>query len=464
MGAEQLQKSSVSKPKVPGGTGRFIQIMYREITDKLVKWKDSRRRKPLLLTGVRQCGKTYIVKEFGESNFDNCVYINFESEPAYAGIFEYDFDVRRILSELERTTKQRIIPEKSLLFFDEIQACPKALTSLKYFCENMRELHIIAAGSLLGVALTHENISFPVGKVNRMQLYPMNFREFVIASGRDDLIHTFCNWPADREIPDLYAVPMRHLLQDYLIVGGMPEAVLAWLDDNSYESAEEVQREILHDYEDDFGKYAPVSDLPKIRLIWDSVPVQLAKDNNKFVFSHVKQGKRAADLEDALQWLLDAGLICKNCLVEKPETPLSAFADKTYFKIYMSDTGLLRTRSGLSPETIVEGSANYIKYKGSLAENFVYNELISSGKTPYFWRSGNTAELDFLFEQKGSIIPAEVKSADNVQAKSYRQFCHRYNPETGFKLSMKNIGENLCEGTRTVNLPLYLTWNIDHYL
>lgn len=437
--------------------------MYREISRRLLKWKDSRRRKPLIITGVRQCGKTYIIEQFGKESFSNCVTVNFESQSVYAGVFEYDYDVRRIVTELERLTRQKINPGETLLFFDEIQACPRAVTALKYFCEDMRELHVICAGSLLGVAITHSNISFPVGKVNRMQLYPMNFKEFVIANGYENLIQIFSEWKTDREIPDVYSGPMKKLLRDYFIIGGMPEAVQAWLDENDYDTVTDIQNEILRGYEDDFSKYAPVSEIPRIHMVWDSVPVQLAKENNKFIFSHVKAGKRAADLEDSLRWLSDAGLIYQLYLTEHPEIPLSAFADRTYFKVYMSDVGLLRAKSKLAPGTISEGNPIFIKYKGAFAENFVYNELISLGITPFFWRSGNTAELDFLFDGNNTIIPTEVKSADNVQAKSYRMFCKKYAPETGFKLSMKNIAENMCENTRTINLPLYLTWNIRHY-
>lgn len=437
--------------------------MYREISEKLKEWKGSRRRKPLILTGVRQCGKTYIVEQFGKEQFDNLVTINFEREPACADVFAYDFDVRRIIRELARIAGDQIEPGKTLLFFDEIQECPRAITSLKYFCEDMRELHVIAAGSLLGVALNHENISFPVGKVNRMQLYPMNFREYAIACGAEDTLATLSEWPTDRPVPDLYSVPLMKLLKEYMIIGGMPEVVQTWIDTQSYEDAEEVQTDIIADYEDDFAKHAPVDQLPKIRMIWESVPVQLAKENNKFVFSHVKAGKRAADLEDALRWLADAGLIYQLELVEKPEIPLSGFADKTYFKVYMSDIGLLRVRSGISAETILNGSGQYIKYKGALAENLVYEELVSLGKHPYFWRSGNTAELDFLYDGRESVVPVEVKSADNTQAKSYRQFCRRYRPQEGFKISMKNIAENMCEMTRTISLPMYMVWNIPHY-
>lgn len=438
--------------------------MFREILNNLMKWKNKSSRKPLIITGVRQCGKTYIVEKFGKSNFTNYVYINFEANKNYGAIFDFDFDVTRIIHELEGVVKKKIIPGETLVFFDEVQECPSALTSLKYFCENLRSLHLICAGSLLGIALKSDNISFPVGKVNRMKLYPMNFKEFVIANERKDLIDIFENWPMSRPIPKVYYTPLEKLLKDYYIVGGMPEVVNTWLETRSYAEVEEVQREILDDYADDFSKHAPFVEIPKIRWIWESIPVQLAKENNKFVFSHVKKGKRSAELENALQWLEEVGLISAIHLVEKPENPLSGQADKTYFKVYMSDIGLLRAKSNLSYRTIIEEDSLYIKYKGALAENYVLNELKTLGKCPYFWRSGNSAEIDFLFEDGGEIIPIEVKSADNTQAKSYRQFCKKYNPKVGFKLSRKNLGENLCENTKTLSIPLYLTWNINSCL
>lgn len=437
--------------------------MYREIMNELILWKDRNNRKPLLVSGVRQCGKTYIIKEFGNNCFDNLAYLNFEESDNAAAIFDYDFDVNRIIREIEYHTKANIIAGKTLLFFDEIQNCPRAITALKYFSENMPELHVVCAGSLLGVAIKREKISFPVGKINRLRLYPMSFKEFVIACGKSDLIELLKEWPTDRPIPDLYSVPMKKLLREYYIVGGMPEAVKVWLDSHDYEEVSYVQSEILNDYADDFSKYAPISDVPKIRWIWESIPVQLAKENNKFVFSHVKAGKRSAELEDALQWLKDAGLIYQLHLVEKPELPLSGFADETYFKVYMSDIGLLRTKSGLSAKIIQDEAALYMRYKGAFAENYVMNELLSVGKEPYFWRSGNTAEVDFIYEDRSSVIPVEVKAADNTQAKSYKQFCKKYQPKFGLKLSEKNLAENMCEETRTLSLPLYLAWNIDNY-
>lgn len=438
--------------------------MYREILCDLEKWKDKPRRKPLILTGVRQCGKTYIVNEFARKNFESYVYVNFEAQETLLAIFDYDFDVNRIVKELERYFKTEIVPGKTLVFFDEIQECTRAITSLKYFCEKMRELHIVCAGSLLEFALKKKQISFPVGKVNRMQLYPMSFKEFLIANDRADLIETFKEWQVDREIPKLYTAPMEELLKAYYIVGGMPEVVKTWIDTHDYDEVEEVQNEILEDYADDFSKHAPLTDVPKIRWIWDSVPVQLAKENNKFIFSHVKEGKRSADLEDALQWLVDAGLVIKVELVEKPEIPLEGAADKTYFKVYMSDVGLLRAKSKVSVKTIMEESALYIRYKGAFAENYVLNELKSLGKNPFFWRSGNTAEIDFIYEEDGEIVPVEVKSADNTQAKSYKQFCKKYKSKKGLKLSRKNIAQNLCESAITYNIPLYLEWNIDNYI
>ncbi|MCR5768586.1 MAG: ATP-binding protein [Lachnospiraceae bacterium] len=438
--------------------------MYREIINDLKQWKNKKRRKPLLLTGVRQCGKTYIVEEFAKEYFENCICLNFEETGTLSAIFNYDFDVKRIITEIERYSKTKIIPGKTLVFFDEIQECPRAITALKYFCEDLNELHLICAGSLLGVSIKKENISFPVGKVNRLRLYPMSFKEFVIANGRNDLIEVFESWPVDRPVPELYSVPMKQLLKDYYIVGGMPEAVKTWVETHDAGEVEEVQNEILDDYADDFSKHAPVSEIPKIRWIWDSIPVQLAKENNKFVFSHVKEGKRSAELENALEWLSDAGLIRKLELVEKPETPLSGFADKTYFKVYLSDIGLLRAKSRVSPEIILEEAPLYVRYKGAFTENFVLNELISLNKEPYFWRSGNSAEIDFIYEESGDIIPVEVKAADNTQAKSYKQFCDKYASNKGIKLSQKNIAQNPYGKTDTYSIPLYLCWNIDFYI
>ena len=437
--------------------------MQRDFIQNLIEWKDSKRRKPLILTGVRQCGKTYLLKEFGSEYFDNFCYINFESAGKYSAIFEYDYDVKRILREIELAENVKIIAGKTLLIFDEIQECPKAITSLKYFCENLQELHLVCAGSLLGVAIKKENISFPVGKVNRMQLYPMSFKEYLQAVGEGKYIELFNDWNINREIPELYTVPLERHLKNYYIVGGMPEAVKEFAESGDYAEVAKIQDEILSDYSDDFSKHAPISEIEKIRMIWDSIPNQLAKENNKFVFSHVKEGKRAHELEAALQWLKNSGLVHLVELVQNAELPLSSNADSTYFKVYMADSGLLCRRLGLSYKNILEENTALSTFKGAITENYVLQELIVQNKVPYFWRSGNTAELDFLFEEDGNVIPVEVKAATNTQAKSFKQFCKKYQNKTGFKLSLKNIAENDCEGTNAVNLPLYLLWNISLY-
>lgn len=437
--------------------------MQRDFIQNLIEWKDSKRRKPLILTGVRQCGKTYLLKEFGSEYFDNFCYINFESAGKYSAIFEYDYDVKRILREIELAENVKIIAGKTLLIFDEIQECPKAITSLKYFCENLQELHLVCAGSLLGVAIKKENISFPVGKVNRMQLYPMSFKEYLQAVGEGKYIELFNDWNINREIPELYTVPLERHLKNYYIVGGMPEAVKEFAESGDYAEVAKIQDEILFDYSDDFSKHAPISEIEKIRMIWDSIPKQLAKENNKFVFSHVKEGKRAHELEAALQWLKNSGLVHLVELVQNAELPLSSNADSTYFKVYMADSGLLCRRLGLSYKNILEENTALSTFKGAITENYVLQELIVQNKVPYFWRSGNTAELDFLFEEDGNVIPVEVKAATNTQAKSFKQFCKKYQSKTGFKLSLKNIAENDCEGTNAVNLPLYLLWNISSY-
>lgn len=441
----------------------IILIMQRDFIQNLIEWKDSKRRKPLILTGVRQCGKTYLLKEFGSEYFDNFCYINFESAGKYSAIFEYDYDVKRILREIELAENVKITAGKTLLIFDEIQECPKAITSLKYFCENLQELHLVCAGSLLGVAIKKENISFPVGKVNRMQLYPMSFKEYLQAVGEGKYIELFNDWNINREIPELYTVPLERHLKNYYIVGGMPEAVKEFAESGDYAEVAKIQDEILFDYSDDFSKHAPISEIEEIRMIWDSIPKQLAKENNKFVFSHVKEGKRAHELEAALQWLKNSGLVHLVELVQNAELPLSSNADSTYFKVYMADSGLLCRRLGLSYKNILEENTALSTFKGAITENYVLQELIVQNKVPYFWRSGNTAELDFLFEEDGNVIPVEVKAATNTQAKSFKQFCKKYQSKTGFKLSLKNIAENDCEGTNVVSLPLYLLWNISLY-
>jgi len=439
--------------------------MERDIMEQLVEWKNAEDRKPLLLTGVRQCGKTYVCKQFGERYFEDMAYFYFEGNSNLASVFEHDFDVDRIIDELGNVIRgKEIVPGKTLVIFDEIQACSNAITSLKYFCENKRELHIICAGSLLGVAIKRDNISFPVGKVDRLQMYPLSFSEFLRADGGEKLYAGIDKYDITRELPELYTSSLEKELKYYYIVGGMPEVVDTWVKTHNFEKIEKLQDNILQDYSSDFAKHAPKTDIPKLGWIWDSIPKQLAKDNNKFVFSHVKQGKRSSELEDALEWLVDSGLVHKLELVSNPELPLSFCADATFFKVYLSDVGLLRRKSGVSHKTIMEDSDLYKNFKGAFTENYVLNELIKQEIHPYFWRSGNTAELDFLFEEEDRIIPVEAKAEIHTRAKSYKQFCKKYMPKMGFKFSMKNVGDNDVEGTKTFSVPLYLIWRIRRYL
>ena len=439
--------------------------MKRKSFDKLLKWKEKKNRKPLLVTGVRQCGKTYLIKEFGRTEFEEMAYFNFDGNTGLKSIFDYDFNVERIMDELGNIIYgKKIIPGKTLVVFDEIQDCPRAIQSLKYFCENMPELHLIAAGSLLGVALRKEGISFPVGKVDRMEMYPMNFEEFVIADGGENYISGSSRLALEREVPEIYTVPLEKFLKNYYITGGMPEAVQTWVDTHDYREVEEVQDRILKDYADDFGKHTTPDTMTKVKLIWDSIPSQIARDNNKFIFSHVKQGARAKDLEDALEWLVNAGIAYKLKLVSNPELPLSGMADNTYFKVYLSDVGLLRRKSNVNYRTILEGDASYIHFKGALTENYIMTQLKCMGIESYFWRTKADAEMDFITDYEGILLPIEVKSADNTKAKSLHIFCNRYHPKMAVKTSLKNVGDNLDGDTHVWSIPLYLIYRLKEYV
>ena len=439
--------------------------MKREALDKLQKWKEKKNRKPLLLTGVRQCGKTYLIKEFGKNEFEEMAYFNFDGNTGLKTVFDYDFDVERIIDELGNMFYgKKIIPGKTLAIFDEIQDCPRAIQSLKYFCENMPELHIIAAGSLLGVALRKEGISFPVGKVDRMEMYPMSFEEFVIADGGKKYIDGIKKMKFESEIPEIYTVPFEKYLKNYYIIGGMPEAVQTWVDTHDYKEVEEVQDRILKDYADDFGKHTTPDTATKVRLIWDSIPSQIARDNNKFIFSHVKQGARSKDLEDALEWLVNAGIAYKLKLVSNPELPLSGMADNTYFKVYLSDVGLLRKKSNVNYRTILEGDTSYVHFKGALTENYIMTQLKCLGVESYFWRTKADAEMDFISDHEGVLFPIEVKSADNTKAKSLHIFCNRYHPKIAVKTSLKNVGDNVDGDTHVWSIPLYTFFRLTEYL
>ena len=426
--------------------------MERALLTELLEWKEKPNRKPLVLKGVRQCGKTYLLKEFGERHYDNVAYFNFEETGALNTVFEQDYDVKRIIFELGLFTGKTIAPGTTLIILDEIQECGKALTAMKYFCENAPEYHIVCAGSLLGIAL-RKQLSFPVGKVDFLTLYPMSFTEFLRACGPESLADYLENFKKGDTLPALIADRLSTFLKQYYITGGMPEVVDAWTKTNSIEEVERVQQAIINSYDLDFAKHAPAKDFPKLTAIWRSIPEQLAKENTKFIFSHVKKGWRSKDLEDALEWLIAAGLVHKVCKIEKPFMPLSSYADDTAFKLYMSDIGILRKLSKLPYEVILDATPNYREFKGSLTENFVLCELVKSvDESLYYWTSGNTAEVDFILQSGVEIVPIEVKSERNVKARSLAEYRKKYSPKYSVITSMKSE----TNGEEVLNIPLYL--------
>ena len=438
--------------------------MLRDVKQKLVNWKEKKDRKPLLITGVRQCGKTYLMEEFGNEYFDHVVKINFEKNESFGEVFDRDYDPDRILRELGYLVEgSPIDPTGSLIIFDEIQACPRAITALKYFAESGKDNFILCAGSLLGVEIKRKGISFPVGKIEHIRMYPLSFAEFVRAAGGERYLTMLSSYDLYREIPAYVTEPMLQFLKQYLIIGGMPAAVQKWIDTEDFEAVDEQLEMILHDYKDDFSNHAEMKDVLKIGWIWDALPKQLAKENNKFVFSHVKEGARARDLEDALSWLIDAGLAYKLEKVEHPEIPLSACSDAASFKVYMADTGLLRKKAGVPYQAVLSEPKSYAAFKGALAENYCMQELVVQNIDPYYWHSGNTSEVDFLFQAGDQIIPLETKSADNTMAKSFQYYLKKYEPSLGFRVSTKNLGDNQKGKTHEISLPLYMLWRLKAY-
>ncbi|MDO4515551.1 MAG: ATP-binding protein [Bacillota bacterium] len=434
--------------------------MERTLLTELLQWKEKPNRKPLVLKGVRQCGKTYLLKEFGKRCYDNVAYFNFEETDALNTVFEKDYDVKRIIFELSLFGGKTITPGTTLIILDEIQECGKALTAMKYFCENAPEYHIVCAGSLLGIAL-RKQLSFPVGKVDFLTLYPMSFTEFLRACGPESLADYLENFKKGDTLPELIADKLSTFLRQYYITGGMPEVVDVWCKTHSIEEVERVQQAIINSYELDFAKHAPTKDFPKLTAIWRSIPEQLAKENTKFIFSHVKKGWRAKNLEDALEWLVAAGLVHKVCKIEKPFMPLSSYADDTAFKLYLSDIGILRKISKLPYEVILDATPNYREFKGSLTENFVLCELVKSiDESLYYWTSGNKAEVDFILQSGVEIVPIEVKSERNVKARSLAEYRKKYGPKYSVITSMKSE----TTGEEVLNIPLYLISALSRFI
>ncbi len=456
--------------------------MKRQILQNLLRWKEDPNRQPLLIRGVRQCGKTWIMKRFGEVNYPDTAYFNFESDERLREFFEGDLDVSRIIKSLGVQRGKTIMPGTTLVIFDEIQFCPRALTALKYFCEDMPKLHVICAGSLLGVALAKPLSSqgrpllnasvdisslsaFPVGKVELVTLRPMNFYEFCVANGDEMLADHLASLPAGDPLPAAFTGRLEEYYRDYLICGGMPAVVSSWIEKHDIGEVERIQQQILDTYSLDFVKHAPLNDFPKLSLIWNAIPLQLAKENSKFLFSHVKKGARARDLEDALQWLIDAGLIYKVEKADRPYIPLSMYADASYFKIYLADVGLLRKMSKFPAAALLSSSPLAADMRGALTENYVQSEVMNvTGEVPYFWRSERTAEVDFLVQDGEKIVPIEVKAGKNTRAKSLQEYRKKFSPEIAVRISLQAAARHDDENGTLIEMPLYLIWIWKTYL
>ncbi len=429
--------------------------MKRFIMDKLINWKNSKDRKPLILKGARQVGKTYILKEFGEMNYDNVAYFNFDHDDGLANLFTSTKDPKRIIEQLSLVAGKKISPETTLIIFDEIQECPNALNSLKYFCEETPEYHVVCAGSLLGIRLS--KTSFPVGKVDFLNLYPMTFSEFLIADNCENLVECMRKTTEITEIPEIFESQLIEKLKIYYIIGGMPEVVNSWVNDKDIEKVDKIQQNILDSYESDFSKHTEPSEANKISIIWNGVPSQLARENKKFVYQVAKQGARAREYEGALNWLNDANLISKCYLVSKCAFPLKAYNDLSSYKIYMNDVGLLRRMSKLDSSIILEGNKLLEEFKGSFTENYVNNVLnyLYEASPNYYTFDRN--EIDFVIQRKNKIIPIEVKSDKSTNHNSLTKYNANNDNEISFRFSLNN----LTKGGKIVNIPLYFIEYID---
>ncbi len=425
--------------------------MYRQDMQILVDWKRRSDRKPLLIRGARQVGKTWLMQEFGKTAYQKCAYINFDSNDRMQRLFSSDLDVSRIITGLQIEADCVIEPANTLIIFDEAQECPKALTALKYFCENAPQYHVVAAGSLLGVAL-HSGTSFPVGKVEFLDLYPLSFPEFLQALGKEDLFNLVKN--KEYELVTAFKDKYIDLLRQYYFVGGMPEAVSAFSQHQDFSRVREIQNRILAAYEQDFSKHVPANTVTRLRMLWNSIPSQLAKENRKFVYGLIRQGARAKEYELALTWLCDCGLVYKVGRITRPSLPLKAYEDLHAFKLFVFDVGLLGAMSGLDKKTLLEGNKIFEEFKGALTEQYVLQQLKSIRHLPVFYWSAEpgAAEVDFVIQLDGAVIPVEVKAAENLQAKSLKSFYARYAPKISVRTSMSDfrVDEWLT------NIPLYM--------
>lgn len=425
-------------------------ILYRKLIEELKDWKEDTNRKPIIIRGARQVGKTWLMKEFGRTCYEKCAYISMDENEIMENVFRDAFDIKRIVAALEIEAGFKIEPENTLIIFDEIQEVPRALKSLKYFYENAPEYHIIAAGSLLGVAL-HEGTSFPVGKVDFCDLYPMDFGEFLNACGETQLAALLKS--QDYDLISSFKNKYVDYLKYYYYIGGMPEVVATYLDSKDMKKVRSVQKKLLGAYENDFSKHAPIEIVTRIKMLWNSIPTQLAKENKKFIYGLIREGARAREYEVAITWLVDCGLVYKVNRIKKPDFPLKAYQDFQAFKMFVLDVGLLGAMSGLTAKMILQGNKLFEEFKGALTEQYVFQQLRTDPeKDIFYWSSDTaTAELDFLIQEEDEIIPIEVKAEENLQAKSLHVFCGKYKPMTAIRTSMSDYRKQ----DWMINVPLY---------
>lgn len=439
----------------------MIDIERLAISD-LLQWKQSKRRKPLILKGVRQVGKTWILNDFGKRYYENSAYFNFDEQAELAEFFATTKDVKRILQNLTMVNGAPILPEKTLIIFDEIQECNNALNTLKYFHENAPEYHLACAGSLLGIALS-KPASFPVGKVDFLTIYPMNFTEFLLANGDKNLVDYMKGLDVIEPIPDIFFNQLHEKLKMYFVTGGMPESVRSWAEERDVGLVQSSLRNILNAYELDFSKHAELKDIAKLGLIWGSIPSQLARENKKFLYSAVKDGARAREYEDALTWLCNAGMAYKIFRSTKPGLPMSAYDDLTAFKLYAVDVGLLRRLAFLDPIAFNEGSRLFTEFKGALTENFVLQGLANKYEAaPRYWTSGGQAEVDYIIQRGNDIIPIEVKADENVISRSLTLYAQKYEKDT--KIRLRFSLKNLKKDENLINIPLFMIDFMDKFI
>jgi len=433
--------------------------MYREKMEELIKWKKSKNRKPLIIRGARQVGKTWIMKEFGKKYYEKCAYINFDDNTRMKNLFEEDFNLENIILGLQIESGVKIEPENTLIILDEIQETPKALKALKYFCENANQYHIISAGSLLGVAI-HEGTSFPVGKVDFMDLMPLSFFEFLKAINENDLLKLLrLN---DFDMIKVFKTKLKEYLKMYYYIGGMPEAVENYIQNKNLDEVRKTQQKLLDSYEQDFSKHAPSNVVPRIRQLWNNIPTQLAKENKKFIYGLVREGARAREYEIALSWLIDCGLVYQINRVKTSKIPLSAYQDFNAFKLYILDVGLLSAKANIDAKTLLEGNEIFEEFRGSLTEQFVLCQLKECTNLDVFYWSPEkgTSEVDFISQIKGENVPIEVKAGENLQAKSLKVFFEKYNSKCNVRTSMSDYRKD----DWIINIPLYCIGNIEKIL